>query len=77
MNKMTSIICDICRVVITTTPTREQRMGHVHICKNAPCIEKYQAIVKDELDKAKDSLSSPYYWRRIKEIDNMFKDEGE
>ena len=74
MNKMTSIICDICTVVITTSPTKEQRMGQVHICKNGTCVEKYQHIVRDEMNKAKDSLSTPYYWRRIREIDDMFKD---
>lgn len=72
--KLNDIICNICRKVITRNSLPSPIDGSIdeqdiHICSNPKCIEIYQEIANNELEKAnKHSLDSSYYWRRKKEI---------
>jgi hypothetical protein len=71
MNKLYRTICDICRTLITDSPTIEDRLKKVHICTNPACIEKYENIALSILDEAKDNLNSDYYWKKRKEIQDI------
>jgi len=68
MNKFSAVICDICRTVITDTPTIEDRLKKVHICNKPECTELYETLALFILDEAKDNLNSKYYWKKRKEI---------